>query len=866
MTECVNEIYYNQVLHIQIATCDIVVKSGGTLTINKDLMITHNKKIVVEPGGKLIVDDVKISGYNNAIWQGIQVWGNKYAHQWPDAQGNLAQGYLELNDAIIENAVVAVSLWKPDDYTKTGGIVSANNTLFRNNKTSIHALYYQNYDPATEKEMDYRANFNRCTFVIDENYLCNEKFYKHVDLSRVKGVSFRACDFSLSPEAPNVSASNMAIAAYSAGFNVKAICTSGTMPCNYYDSCTFNGFNWAIYANNPDNSIRTFYVNRAQFNGNTYGVYTSGVNNFTVLNSEFFIGYNEPESDPCDGLGKASSSYGIHMTGCTGFAIEENIFTKASGAPTGNYTGILCKDSRTQHDIIYRNIFEGLSYGNIAEGMNRSDPDDDRTGLEFQCNTNTGNNIDFVVAKKDPLDNPQIRTFQGTQHKEARNIFSSNVLPEGHFKNEGKQVVNYFFNSNPPIDYTQDYVVPIYVTGINTCPSNYGGGSGEPEKSVVLSEVEKQEAEMEFASNLTDFSSVKVLFDNLEDGGNTQALKTEVETAWPEDLWALRAELLGKSPHLSKEVLMAAADKTDVLPESILFEILSANPDELRKKELISHLENKDQPLPAYMISILRQLAGGITYKTILLQDMARYQAGKTQAAYKLIRSCLNDTVTDYIYLRNWLNNLDNLNADMQIVAAYLAEENYTAAQTMLDLIPATRNLEGNALTGYNDYKSMMQMQMAWKQQGRSIFELDSLEVEILLDFAENTSGKAAMMARGILEYAYSHHYCNCLPADDAGAWKSSAVMPGSAVDNGLFIQALPNPASTWVAFNFTLPVHVNEAVLQITDVHGKSITSFVINTKQGQQVWDIRDLKKGVYLYTLKAGAMSKNGKLIIN
>ncbi len=35
---------------------------------------------------------------------------------------------------------------------------------------------------------------------------------------------------------------------------------------------------------------------------------------------------------------------------------------------------------------------------------------------------------------------------------------------------------------------------------------------------------------------------------------------------------------------------------------------------------------------------------------------------------------------------------------------------------------------------------------------------------------------------------------------------------------------------------------------------------------KQSQQVWDIRDVKKGVYLYNLKAGTMSKNGKLIIN
>ncbi len=90
-------------------------------------------------------------------------------------------------------------------------------------------------------------------------------------------------------------------------------------------------------------------------------------------------------------------------------------------------------------------------------------------------------------------------------------------------------------------------------------------------------------------------------------------------------MWELRAELLGKSPHLSKEVLMTAADKTDVLPESVLFEILSANPDELKKEELIKYLEDKENPLPSYMIDILRQLANGSTYKTVLLSEISKH-------------------------------------------------------------------------------------------------------------------------------------------------------------------------------------------------------------------------------------------------
>jgi hypothetical protein len=843
-----------------VITGNLQIKAGSNVNILGKLMLASNVKMIVEPGALLNIDGGTLTSLCNLPWQGIEVWGNSQAHQWPDAQGNYAQGFLELNDAVIENAIVAVSLWQPGEYSTTGGIVVANNSVFMNNRTSVHAPEYRNYHPVNEGEMDYRANFTRCKFEVDEDYPAAETFYKHVDLSRVKGVKFLACDFLLSPTAPNVSAYNMGIGSYSAGFSVNGVCTDQYLPCQHYDHSTFTGFNWAINAHNSDNSNRTFYVNLTQFNGNAYGIYTSGINNFSVFNSDFFIGYNDPESDPCDSDGKSASGFGIHMTGCTGFAIEENYFTKAIGAEEGNYTGILCKDSETEHDIIYLNIFDGLSYGNFAEGNNRSE-DDDLKGLEFQCNTNTGNNIDFIVTGGD---RPQIRGFQGSLSKEAGNTFSTGVqLPDGHFKITGRQVINYFYQTNPPIHYTENYVVPIYVSGANSCSPNSGGSSST--RDAVLSDDEKQEAELNYATNLADFNNVKALFDNLKDGGNTQGLKTEVETAWPSDMWALRAELLGKSPHLSKEVLMAASDKTDVLPEDILFEILSSNPDELRKEELISYLENKDQPLPAYMISILKQLAGGITYKTILQQDMTRYNAGKTQAAYALIRSCLNDTLSDYTYLRSWLDNLNNLNADMQIVAAYLSEENYAAAQAMLNLIPATRGLEGNALVEYNDYKSMMQMQIAWQQQGRTIFELNSTEVDILTGLVENTSGKAALMAKGILEYAYGHHYCNCLPVDDPAAWKSSVSLPGSEADNGLFIQAIPNPASTWVSFDFMLPVHINEAVLQITDVHGIGITAFVLTAKQGKQVWDIRDVKKGVYLYTLKAGAMSKNGKLII-
>jgi hypothetical protein len=124
----------------------------------------------------------------------------------------------------------------------------------------------------------------------------------------------------------------------------------------------------------------------------------------------------------------------------------------------------------------------------------------------------------------------------------------------------------------------------------------------------------------------------------------------------------------------------------------------------------------------------------------------------------------------------------------------------------------------------------------------------------------------AGTQAKGILEFAYGYHFCNCLPVSDSLGMKSSPVFNESGIqNNGLLINATPNPAKTWVAFNYRLPVYASEAVLQVTDMKGNTVTAFTLTSKQGQQVWDIRDVEKGVYIYTLKIGTLSKSGKLIV-
>ena len=121
-------------------------------------------------------------------------------------------------------------------------------------------------------------------------------------------------------------------------------------------------------------------------------------------------------------------------------------------------------------------------------------------------------------------------------------------------------------------------------------------------------------------------------------------------------------------------------------------------------------------------------------------------------------------------------------------------------------------------------------------------------------------------IAQGILNFAHGYDYCECPPVGDTTLWKNSSIdQLAQSVESTLFVQASPNPANTWVAFNYKLPEHIGSAILQLTDVSGRNIASFTFTAKHGQYVWDIRDVERGVYLYTLKAGSSSKSGKLIV-
>jgi hypothetical protein len=850
----------------------LIIESGANIEISGGILyFEENSKIIIKPGGKLILNGTTCTAPCGQTWMGIEVWGDPDKHQYT-LNDVCLQGILEMKGgATIENAVIGVLLASKDangniENAKTGGIIRIDfdgnpeefEANFINNQRAIFFYDYKNYNPfdPNEREISNLSFIENSYFDINQDYLMGDWWHSHIYLYKVSGVKIRGNTF-INNEA-NIP-SGHGINSYNAGYRVEAICDDIILPCPESSLLKNKFWNFTKGINLVNTSTYALIVKDAEFHNNSNGVILTRVDNATVIFNDFFLGKcSDSDDQKCDGKGAA---YGINMTSCTGFKVEENKFEKESGAPAGHYVGLRVTDCASESEIIYRNQFNGVSIGNFAAGANRILGMGSNTGLTYHCNENTGNTYDFYVA-----DNSFISGFVGGYDKPSGNTLSSAAQVQ--FQNDYTEPVLYFFNQNAAnevLTLHSDYVVPLGINDENTCPSNYGG-AGVRDPRVVLTETERQEVELEYLQNYNDYNNVKTLYANLQDGGSTESLIAEVETSWPHTMWELRAELLGNSPHLSQQVLKTAADKTDVLPESVLFEILSANPDELRREELISYLENKQDPLPQYMIDILKQLANGSTYKTVLMSEMASYHTKKVKAAQDIITSILNEEEPDFSELRDWYDNIGGIEADKKIIETFIIEGDILSAQSLLDIIPALYELYGDQLIAYNDYKTYTELIIDLETEERSIYNLDTAELATLLTMAEYSSGTAKASAQGILEFAYGYDFYNCpdLPSDIQ--LKSAIInMDDLAKARGLKVSVEPNPASTWTAIDYTLPVAEYRGLIEITDNLGRVIKQVEISNQTGQYILDTRDFKTGIYYYAIKCNDVQRTGKLII-
>lgn len=882
--------YIDHDIHI-FAPAVVTLNPGTTLKFAKD------RKIIIEPGAKLIANGATLTDACNCTWNGIIVKGNKPSVQDLSSNNNFTaisnnQGFLFLNNSTIENTYEAIRVYNPDDgwvsatntnnIGGTGGIVRAVNTTFRNVRRAAEFMWYRSYQGIIGggvMEVPNKSYFHLCHFTEDNNHKPDHPFSAYVTMWGTYGIQFRGCDFTNNNSTvANPNQLGTGIGSADANYMIFSYGTTTSKFKNLY-----NG----VLAQNASATPYAITCTGAKFTDNVCGLTLTNSNYSRIQSNTFTIGHLPLTTPFFYGM------YGTGINNSTQFVYTGNYFNTDNGLQNIFVAGSWFNNtsaSTLSENLVNNNRYKSIPWANLANYINRSAATgplwiSGLQGLQYKCNMNYTNGFDFTVYQQQTNSNHGVRFLQGINaitdpHKSAGNIFSAATAgPNEHqFRNTSQFPINYYCQGNvdcpDPTNCTPSGLFNTITDGTAANCSGIGGG-GFPTgltadvewEYIKLTPTQIQQKEVAFTTAKQSYNYYKGLYQSLLDGGNTEQLKNEVESSWPSETYALRAKLLGESPYLSEDVLKEAAGKVEVLTNSIIFEILAANPDGVKNEKLIQYLEEKDQPLPQWMISFLRNNRGTITYRTMLEYSLSFFGEKYMEKAREIIMDMLSDTSGfDHTALRGWLGNIEDREADYMIIDDFIETENYSSAQTLLDAIPNMYSLKGFPLDEYNSVKDFVEFRIALAQNGKSFSNLGEEEISQLERIATDGTGIGQQKAKNVLNFFTGANYETHpeFPQENANK-KESTVAPNQT--NAIsYVTVFPNPAKDLAIFEYQLPCVDQKGQLLIADVNGKQILTEEVTGSKSQKVIDTKSFANGTYFYRINCdGKTIGSGNLVI-
>jgi len=392
-------------------------------------------------------------------------------------------------------------------------------------------------------------------------------------------------------------------------------------------------------------------------------------------------------------------------------------------------------------------------------------------------------------------------------------------------------------------------VVPNLATNNNTCPSQiYCGSPGQLGPALLLQHETAKQA----------YFSLKYVYASLIDGGDFDGLKETIMLTWPNDAWELRNQLLAKSPYLSVEILMEAANK-NILPDAMMLEICLANPEATQEKGFVKWIEFEAQnPLPDYMIAQIVASWNEKTMRASLVAGMAEQRGNMTQANSELIGLMRNDSTTVHpldSIVAQWQRS-EEVGARYAEVLALVEGGHFDDANAILEALDDDRDLKGTELLQQQDLLDLMGLWQDIAVNGQRANTLDSTHLAELNRIADlDHPTKAVALARNALCF----HYGDCrspYTGSSLGGPRSPSTLPSRNYEEEDRLAIFPNPASVFVTFEYQAAEGQIEVV--VTDVTGREAMRRMVDGTQGQFLWDTRNIPRGVYMVELRSGGQN--------
>jgi hypothetical protein len=290
----------------------LVIKAGSVLIINNEIELTPYSQIIIEAGGKLIIDGGKLtkcSGVNK--WKGIKAWGNPFFGQ--------SHAVEMKNGAVIEYAEIVINTSNPvyggifGYFDLSGAKITVENSTIRN--------------------CDVGVNFGPFGY--------SGPYYVWEDDSYIKNSFFSDCLFGIRLK------SNLGVEINNTDFTGNSIqCIESTNSMINVSGCNFEGYS-GILLEAIWPSLEGSVITENNFFNITEGVLIGTQGNATEhsIRGNFF-----------------GSSTGVIGYGQSFFNIQSNDF--------GGGAGVFSWYSGDDYNLVSDNGFDGNDYGASAWGRN----------------------------------------------------------------------------------------------------------------------------------------------------------------------------------------------------------------------------------------------------------------------------------------------------------------------------------------------------------------------------------------------------------------------------------------------------------------------------------------------------------------
>jgi hypothetical protein len=813
---------------------NIVVEEGAKLTVKCKLIMAPNAIVEVEKGAELVVDGGHITATSpkcGEYWGGIIVEG--------DGGPNFlySQGLVTLeNEALIEYAQTGVQL-------KKGAALRAIDSHIKDCRFGVYFHpyvnpVYDNYNP---------SRIENTTFSVTDDHTLS--LQPLLSLRGIKNLNIYGCQF-LDERTEYIDVPyyynlvSTGIASSDSHFKVQG---EGTL---------FSGLLKGIEAG-VEGTARNYTVKNATFDDCFIGIISRDVNYFTIKDNLFELGGYNLSPIPQDDNTPPTllEGVGISLQTGSGFELYDNTF---KGKIQVNTLGIFATNTGSEANSIRRNLFDRTTIGNWAQGFNGGGL---AGGLEYRCNSNVGSGhlFDFHVE-----DEGSIGILQGRADIAAGNTFhQSNPVSNSDFRNApDANVVRYFYYFEQGVVEDEE---PIYFSNIEKInvneenPDCSGGGGGHEE---YLTEEQRIYYNNQFNSAKAAYDNTRAYYEAALDGGNSAQLLADIDN--PSDLNALKAELQNISPYLSVAAIEAIARQHSLTnAEAVGFSI--ANPEALRSAQLIDYIQTQ-RTLNSTQLSMLESARDTIyTERDSVEQQLYVQYADMQSAGRALIIDLLAtpDSSIDMTSYKNRLSLQDGLASDYSKVQLHYELGETTEAGLLLQQIENDRIRPGHLQEEFDHYESLKNLHNQLLSSGRDWTGLDEAEIGQLEILAAAAQQRAGAQARHILNLFYGYNYLNLpelpLPAqplqssegdNEPKEQQRAKVKPISEAS----LEAVPNPASHQVRFEYSVEASTPYVRLQVFDINGRPVINQRLIGASGQYTWNPGlSLAEGVYLYTLE-------------